>query len=495
MSVGIERIHAYIPRYRIRGSLFQSVWGKPASGARAVANYDEDALTMGVESALPLLTADLREHVHSVTFASNTPPYTDKSSAVLLSIACDLTSDVEIADFSCSLRAGGAALRTLLDRANATGTNAIGADVSDADVSSAEAATGALSRGASGKALLTVSEIQVCEPGEALEPGLGDGAVSLVIGSDPFAELVGRVSFSDWIYDRWTVSQQRFAHTGDARFASEFGYVKVLQQAFEKLLAQCQTTRSQISKVVYSAPDSKVHKDVQTALDLHPDQAFGRSLAHQIGIAGAAYPFLALAQAFDASQPGDLVALLTYGDGADAFLFRINDKIAHRRPQTNRLLAESFDLAHYGHYLKFRNLVAQEELRPFSSEVQTWRELAVDIRRHGQRCTVCNEVSFPKRRICQTCKAKDHMEEVRLPDVGTVVTFTRDRVIPSPVGEIWMAVVDFEQGGRFYGQVTDIEGESLQTGMPLRFTFRRFHEGGGYHNYFWKLRPSAVREG
>jgi len=26
--------------------------------------------------------------------------------------------------------------------------------------------------------------------------------------------------------------------------------------------------------------------------------------------------------------------------------------------------------------------------------------------------------------------------------------------------------------------------------MPVELTFRRFHQGDGFYNYFWKLRPT-----
>jgi uncharacterized OB-fold protein len=52
-----------------------------------------------------------------------------------------------------------------------------------------------------------------------------------------------------------------------------------------------------------------------------------------------------------------------------------------------------------------------------------------------------------------------------------------------------MAVVDMDGGGRFYGQLTDCDASQAKIGMPVEFTFRRFHQGGGFYNYFWKLRP------
>jgi uncharacterized OB-fold protein len=52
-----------------------------------------------------------------------------------------------------------------------------------------------------------------------------------------------------------------------------------------------------------------------------------------------------------------------------------------------------------------------------------------------------------------------------------------------------MAVADMEGGGRFYGQVTDCDPARVKIGTPVELTFRRFHQGGGFYNYFWKLRP------
>ncbi len=47
-------------------------------------------------------------------------------------------------------------------------------------------------------------------------------------------------------------------------------------------------------------------------------------------------------------------------------------------------------------------------------------------------------------------------------------------------------------GGRrpFYGQVTDCDPARVKIGMPVELTFRRFHQGEGFYNYFWKLRPA-----
>ncbi|TMA49559.1 MAG: hydroxymethylglutaryl-CoA synthase, partial [Deltaproteobacteria bacterium] len=85
----------------------------------------------------------------------------------------------------------------------------------------------------------------------------------------------------------------------------------------------------------------------------------------------------------------------------------------------------------------------------------------------------------------------DGLTEVRLGRRGTLFTFTNDYLFESPDPPVSHAVVDLEGGGRIYLQLTDCEPERVEIDMPLELTFRRLHDGGGFHNYFWKARPAA----
>jgi len=42
-----------------------------------------------------------------------------------------------------------------------------------------------------------------------------------------------------------------------------------------------------------------------------------------------------------------------------------------------------------------------------------------------------------------------------------------------------------------YVQMTDCPSEQVEIDMPLELTFRKYHEGFGMNNYFWKARPAA----
>jgi uncharacterized OB-fold protein len=55
------------------------------------------------------------------------------------------------------------------------------------------------------------------------------------------------------------------------------------------------------------------------------------------------------------------------------------------------------------------------------------------------------------------------------------------------------AVIDFDGGGRFRCQLTDVAPGEVAIGDRVEMTFRRVVTAGGIHNYFWKARP--VRSG
>ena len=60
---------------------------------------------------------------------------------------------------------------------------------------------------------------------------------------------------------------------------------------------------------------------------------------------------------------------------------------------------------------------------------------------------------------------------------------------PSPDPPTVMIAADLDGGGRFYTQLTDGDPDTVTFEMPVELTFRRFHEGAGLANYFWKFRP------
>jgi uncharacterized OB-fold protein len=79
----------------------------------------------------------------------------------------------------------------------------------------------------------------------------------------------------------------------------------------------------------------------------------------------------------------------------------------------------------------------------------------------------------------------------RFADVpARVATFTVDRLAYSMSPPVVAAVLDFEGGGRFQCELTDVEPAKVAIGDRVAMTFRRLHTAGAVHNYFWKAKPA-----
>jgi len=78
-------------------------------------------------------------------------------------------------------------------------------------------------------------------------------------------------------------------------------------------------------------------------------------------------------------------------------------------------------------------------------------------------------------------------------EIGTIVTFTIDRLSYSLSPPLVFAIVDFDGGGRLPLELTDVAPADVAIGGRVEMTFRRLATSDGIHNYFWKGRP--VRDG
>jgi uncharacterized OB-fold protein len=88
------------------------------------------------------------------------------------------------------------------------------------------------------------------------------------------------------------------------------------------------------------------------------------------------------------------------------------------------------------------------------------------------------------------------MVPVRMADVaGSVATFTVDRLTYSPSPPLVAVVIDFDGGGRYRCELTDVDADTVAIGNRVEMTFRRTYTSGGIHNYFWKARPIRAGEG
>ena len=119
--VGICSYGGYIPRYRLnRKDILEVIgWINPAliaqgKGEKAVANFDEDTITMAVAAGIDCLEGIDRSRQEGVYFASTSMPYKERLNAGIIKEALAFKDHVRAADFGGALKAGTTALLSAL---------------------------------------------------------------------------------------------------------------------------------------------------------------------------------------------------------------------------------------------------------------------------------------------------------------------------------------------------------------------------------------------
>ena len=109
--VGITSYGAYIPYYRLPRSVINKAWGRPGGrGEKAVANYDEDSISMSVAAGIDCLEGVDPKTVDALFMATTTAPYKERQNSTIVATALDLRREARNADFTNCLRAGTIAM-------------------------------------------------------------------------------------------------------------------------------------------------------------------------------------------------------------------------------------------------------------------------------------------------------------------------------------------------------------------------------------------------
>jgi hydroxymethylglutaryl-CoA synthase len=464
----------YVPYRRLdRGEINRFFGTGGGKGTRAVASHDEDTSTLGVEAARLALRAGPDLEPDALWFATSTPAYLDKTNATVLHAALRLPSPVPAFDFGGALRSGAGALQSAL-------TNAGAVLVVSADTRNGLATSGDESIGGDAGAAILV----------------GDNGQS----GDVIAEWLGSGSATDEFLDRWRIPGEQRSKLWEERFG-ETRYLALGREAWERALKNVGLAGNELDQVIITGMHSRANKALVRQLGIR-EGALREDLAGTVGQAGTAHPGLLLAAALEEEAgriddvgPDRVIALVHLADGADVFLFRTTNALRSFRP-TRTVAAQIGNGApvSYGKFLSWRNMVDLEPpRRPEPQRVSSsaaWRSEAWKFGFVGSRDRTSGAVHLPPARVSMKGGATDDMEPLPMADAkGTVVTFTVDRMVYSPSPPVVFAVVDFDGGGRFPVELTDVDDGSLAIGDRVEMTFRRLFTADGIHDYFWKAKP------
>ncbi|NOY79283.1 MAG: hydroxymethylglutaryl-CoA synthase family protein [Calditrichaeota bacterium] len=460
--VGISKYGVYLPVKRLKAEEMDRAAGGPGrgKGEKAVASFDEDSLTLGVNALYEAGVLN-ETSVDALFFASTTAPYLEKSSAALMAETLPLTSPQFTVDFSGTLRAASNALILGMHHIQANGA----------------------------RMALAAADTRLADVYSADERAVGDGAAALLLdsGTDHVAELTFATSTSQEILDVWRKPGDRFLKMTEPHFRLKFGFNNVITSLFRQFLKTSGVNPGTIHHIAVNAPNAKLLIGLLKQVNLEPAPLTLR-LYQEIGHTGASFGLLNFLAELESAKVGETILWLDYGDGANALLFQKTGEA--ETPQIERAIGQKLYLKSYEDYLRLRNLVVSETppMEPFTSAVMNFREKRQNYALVAQKCKTCGEVTYPHNRICRKCNAKDNFEYLPISLEGKIFTFTKEYLYPSPEGVAVTASADMDSGVRLFLQVTDSDYDKIEVGQRVRRTFRKLHDAGGFHNYFWKFR-------
>lgn len=454
---GIIGWGGYVPRARLDRRGLASMFKVSAPGGqRSVAGPDEDSLTMGVEAARVAMAAAGTGAVASCWFATSHPPLLDRGNAPSIAAAVGLGDAVGSYDTGGSIRSGIAALRAAATQP--------------------------------GGALAVMADVRFGRPGSDDEANGGDAAASFVFGPDPLVELVAQTAVSSPVMDRWRAEGDIGVSTWDDRWTAEH-QVPLMIQAATDALKQSGLSEGDITRAVVSCPSARAEQQVVSRLGIAVVDDDPRAA---IGYCGTADVGLRLVAALERSAPGDRILVVTGADGADAIVLRATDRLVAR---PGSLLTGPTSHVDASTYLLWRGLIERAGVRrppaeppaaPAVARNEHWKFAFT-----GSECGNCGTRHLPPQRVCLRCHATDDMSDVAMRDVSaTVRTFTIDRLAQSLDPPVVVGVVDFDGGGRYRCQLTDVVADDVTVGDRVEMVYRLVSVApNGVRNYFWKARP------
>lgn len=486
---GIAAFGGYVPRLRLqrKAMVEANAWFNPglaalAKGERAMANWDEDAVTMAVAAARDCLgprapTAPApaaAPALDALYLASTTLPFRDRNCATLAATALDLPEGIETLDLTTSQRAATGALLAALQRVAAR----------------------------PGRVLVAAAERRQSRTATPLELLYGDAAAAvLVTEGDGIARFLASHSVADDFVDHFRGEGERFDYMWEERWIRDEGYLKIVPRAVEGLFAKAGLAGGAIRHFVMPCLYAGVAATLAKKLGI-ADAAVADDLRAGLGHAGAAHPLVMLVHALERAKPGERLLVVGFGQGADALLFEATPALATaaRRDGIAGALARRRPESNYNRYLAFNGLVAQES--GIRGEIDRQTPLTMLYRNKdmltafvGGRCTKCGTVQYPKAHYCvnPNCGAGGTQVDHPFADTrATIVTWSADWLTYTPDPPAQYGMVQFEGGGRLMADFTDVEPGSFDVGTAMRMVFRvrEIDTARGFRKYYWKATPA-----
>jgi 3-hydroxy-3-methylglutaryl CoA synthase len=483
---GITAYGCDLPRLRLsrEAIVAANAWSNGAlrayrKGERAMCNWDEDAVTMAVAAARDCLSGRDSAGIGGILLASTSLPFADRQNAGIVANALMLPASVLSLDVTASQKAGTSGLAAALEMA----------------------------RGRDGAELLFVAADQRrTKAGGVHELWYGDGAAALTLGSQGvIARSLGGVSRTVDFLDHYRAADREYDYNWEERWIRDEGYQKIVPPAVAELLKQTGVKPADVRFFAMPSVFPPVPGAVARQVGI-PAGSVRTTLFESCGETGAAHPLVLLIDALQEAKPGDKLLVVGFGQGCDALLFEATAALpaflaSGGRQGAKGALANRKEEANYHKFLAFTHQVTKEfgiraeaDLPTPLSALYRKRDMVLGLM--GGRCPACGTAQFPASGVCvnPACKAVGEQEPLSFADrPAHVKTWTADYLTFTLDPPGYYGMVEFEEGGRFMADFTDVDAGQVEVGMPVRMAFRikSIDERRGLRRYFWKAVPAG----
>ena len=330
-------------------------------------------------------------------------------------------------------------------------------------VGSVRSGVGALRTALNGRGttLVVTSDIRIGLPTSADESSGGDGAAAVVVGDDDvIAEFLGAATVTDEFVDRWRTPGDARSQLWEERFGEQM-YVPAAEEALDAALKAAELSADQVDVLVACGLHGRAvgRFAAKTRHRPSPTTSRRRWATPVPPIRRWCWPRCSTRPSPVRSSRSSMLS-----DGAEVLLLRTTDAIAAYRPGSPHRIARSIE--RFGRLrqvpdlagLLTRRAASPPRARPtVGVGRRSRRRLEVRLRRLQGPGVGHHPPAAPRVGIGDGDPRRvDDMEPVPMADVlGTVVTFTVDRLAYSLSPPVVFAVVDFDGGGRMPIELTD----------------------------------------
>lgn len=345
--VGVVGFGGYVPKKRIKVEEIARAYGKNGEQVvkslgvkqKAVADRDEDTVSLGVEAAkIAMARAGVKaREIGSVLVGSESHPYAVKPSSSIVAEILGVGRNYVTADleFACKAGTTGIIMITCMIEAGLIDLGlVIGADIAQS------------------------------RPGDALEYTAGAGAGAILLGSKKYkwvAELDQVSSFNSDTPDFWRREGQRYpSHAG--RFTGEPGYFEHLVKGTERFLDRNKLKIKDFKQVVFHMPNGKFSKRAAIRLGVKEKQLRAGWLVSEIGNPYSGSSMLGLVKVLEEVRRGEKILVSSYGSGAgsDGISLKGIRKMTKNKEFKELDLETQFKNVEYISYAKYLSLMEKK---------------------------------------------------------------------------------------------------------------------------------------